>query len=817
MNEESNTTTIIIVLVVLGLLVVGTVFLTRFIVRRILRALSRRSSQRHAGRPDAKKHQGAPKNAPGFTHKEPMLSPESSPREQPPPKTHPPKPPPGTRPSPSKSQIPEPPPVARSPLPKEPTPRTIRRSKTRRRVESGWIPKGASVFVAGREIGGMVYVGRGPVTGFDSETDNAFINPSENITRRGGDCEGQGMHYWPNYSTIDPRSRATYLDWLSSGRSDTRYNVGYVFLYFYGLERRVFVDKTDVQERADIIAEVHRLLGVYGDNHSVRRYLGAFIDAASLLDASGESQPVFENSGYDVPVNVLLALGSMSARNIPLTSDWLLSWFVCSPEGKLRTPAKRTFAEFKAYFRYLFDKEYPDGLKIRTPKRRLKLQYHAASGNFATDLNEYLGNIPDVSSLSAPLGIAQRIADASADGLDKYSRYLGRNPDGRGSIEAHALLPQALWPSFPCPEKEELQTWVTNQVEAGGLVPVENVVERLEGARPERIGKRQLIGVADALARLGVGMAPDPRFALSRPQLGQPVVLFHLPQDTRTIESPGDAYRSAILNLAVATLVAHADGQVDHAEREHLGGQIDANQSVTRAERARLHANLSWMIAVPPDISMLRTRLRNAPEDIRGALGQLAVVAAGADGAIDPEEIRVIERLYAVMGLDRERVYSDLHALTSAPEPVTVRPADGATREFAIPSPPPETPADAVALDAARVSAVMADTARVSQVLGEIFSDGDSDDEESVDDRVPEAEDEFSGLDAPHRAVASVLITRHQWTEDEVVVLADEHQLMAAGALETINEWAFDRFGEALIEEYDGYETNGDVAQQLMR
>ena len=111
----------------------------------------------------------------------------------------------------------------------------------------------------------------------------------------------------------------------------------------------------------------------------------------------------------------------------------------------------------------------------------------------------------------------------------------------------------------------------------------------------------------------------------------------------------------------------------------------------------------------------------------------------------------------------------------------------------------------------------MADTARVSQVLGEIFSDGDSDDEESVDDRVPEAEDEFSGLDAPHRAVASVLITRHQWTEDEVVVLADEHQLMAAGALETINEWAFDRFGEALIEEYDGYETNGDVAQQLMR
>ena len=798
MNEESNTTTIIIVLVVLGLLAVGTAFLIRFIVRRISRALSRR----RAGSTEAKRHQGTPKNAPGSTYKEPTLSPETSLREH----------------TALKTQTPEPPPpVARPSLPTEPTPRATRKTKTKRRVKSGWIPKDGSAYVAGREIGGMVYVGRGPGTGFRSDTDNAFINPSEKIARRGGDYEGQGMHYWPNYSTIDPRSRATYLDWLSSGRSDTRYNVGYVFLYFYGLERRVFVDKTDVQERADIIAEAHRLLEVYGDNHSIRRYLGAFIDTASLLDASGEPQPMFENSGYDVPANVLLALGRMAARNIPLTSDWLLSWFVCSSETKLRTPAKRAFAEFRAYFRHVFDQEYPGGLKIRTPRRRLKLQYHAASGNFMTSLNEYLGDIPDVSSLSAPLGIAQRIADTSADGLDKYSRYLGRNPDGRGSIEAHALLPQALWPLFPCPEKEELRTWVTNQAEAGGLVPIEDVVERLEGARPDGIGKRQLIGVADALARLGVGMAPDPRFALRKPQSGEPVVLFHLPQDTRTIESPGDAYRSAILNLAVATLVAHADGQIDHAEREHLAGQIDANQSVTEAERARLHANLSWMIAVPPDISMLRTRLRNAPEDLRSALGQLAVVAAGADGAIDPEEIRVIERLYAVMGLDRERVYADLHALTSAPEPVTVRPADRATREFAIPSPPPETPGDAVTLDAARVSAVMADTARVSQVLGDIFADGDDEDEESVDDSVSEADGEFGGLDAPHRAVASALITRHHWTEDEVAGLADEHQLMAAGALETINEWAFDRFDDALIEEYDGYEINGDVAQQLMR
>ena len=60
-------------------------------------------------------------------------------------------------------------------------------------------------------------------------------------------------------------------------------------------------------------------------------------------------------------------------------------------------------------------------------------------------------------------------------------------------------------------------------------------------------------------------------------------------------------------------------------------------------------------------------------------------------------------------------------------------------------------------------------------------------------DTVSDADDRFDGLDSLHRAVASVLITRHQWTEEEVTALAEEHQLMIDGALETINEWAFER------------------------
>ena len=112
------------------------------------------------------------------------------------------------------------------------------------------------------------------------------------------------------------------------------------------------------------------------------------------------------------------------------------------------------------------------------------------------------------------------LVDEATDALDKYSRFLGRNPDGRGTIEAHALLPESLWHLFPSEEMDSLRDWADDIIAGGGLYPVQELVERLEGAAPENIGKRQLTDAADALARLSVGMAPDPRFALRSPKQG---------------------------------------------------------------------------------------------------------------------------------------------------------------------------------------------------------------------------------------------------------------------------------------------------------
>lgn len=677
----------------------------------------------------------------------------------------------------------------------------------------GWVPKGQTVSVCGRDIGGMVYVGT-PLTlnryGY-GEKCRAYIDPSLPVAPEGNDKAGAGMSYWPGYSTIPPECRATYLEWLAGGATDGSYNPGYMFLYFYGLERRYFVDLPEEQEKEDIIAEVWRLLDVYSDNRSAQRYLRDFIDIAVCTSQDFDTlTPVYDNPGWDLPFSVKLAIGARLQKGETLPADWVLSWFLCHPEKNLRTSATRCRDEFMALFRLRFNERFPQGMKVPKPRPALKVSYQAASREFSgtTEATRDGKPIPDISGLRKPVEIAQEIADEVMEDLEKFSRYLGRNPEGRGSVEAHALLPQDLRRLFPSEQLEKIRAWATGIVEAGGLVPVSDVLERLEGERSEKPGKRQLTGAADALARVGFGLAPDPRFALRSPTINEPVVLFDLGGPVEQFEDVSTSYKAALMELALASFVAHADRVISDAEKTTLEAQARSVTGLTDHEQRRLRANLAWFIAVPPDMTLLRRKLKETGADQQSAIRAALVAAAHADGIVKPDEVAEIEKVYRVLGLDPNLVYSDLHAGKVPDAPMRVRAAQPGTPGEAIPA-EPQTPAQR--LDAARIASIRQDTDRVSAVLADIFTSDTPEDkgEEAA------ASSPLAGLDEKHTALIREVITRPHWTEEDFAELAARHGLMVAGALETVNEWAFGVHDEALLEEYEGYDVSPDIADAL--
>ncbi|HBO43484.1 MAG TPA: hypothetical protein DD670_06050 [Planctomycetaceae bacterium] len=693
-----------------------------------------------------------------------------------------------------------------------PTPRQRRTENTE------WIPANSSKQLAGFEIGGMIYVGNPQCATAYWRNENCVIDPSAEVSRSQADYTGGRMPYWPCYAEIDPMCRRAYLEWLAGGRSDPGTYIGYVFLYFYGLERRLIVDAPGDEETQALFDEVERLREIYGANGSFNRYSKALLDCRPVLikDPTIIEPSLERERSWELPLPVKLGVGNLIARGEPVSAGWMLSWWLAHPDTRLRTPAKRAPDEFRELFLSRFRKRYPNGLQCRPPKASLSHCYRAASGTFEKEFDDKLRDIPDISRLKQPLGIADNIAAECMDSLDAFSRYLGRNPNGRGSLEAAALLPEEIRTNMANPALDALKQWVEEAKNAGPL-NVEDLVEHVTGDSSDRISRGMLSKASGILAAVGTGFSPDPAYALMNPKRGDRVVLFDVGQEDPPSEAEKKEFQAALLMLILGAIVAHADGRVDPAERQQLLGHIQSARNLSEAHKARLWANLDWLLDSPPELRTIKRHFAALGNDEKTAVGRLLIAIAGADGGIDPSEVAAIEKIFDGLGLPAESVYSELHSLavvTPSDEPITVHPESRGRGGYAIPQPPAvrsEGETNRIVLDQSRIAAIMAETSKVSDTLASIFGEPEEQASETSED-VNEADEIFLGPDSKHDALIRELLTRSQWAADEFSQLAKRFDLMPGGALEAINEWSFEVHEELLIEGDEVLEINPAIA-----
>ena len=114
--------------------------------------------------------------------------------------------------------------------------------------------------------------------------------------------------------------------------------------------------------------------------------------------------------------------------------------------------------------------------------------------------------------------------------------------------------------------------------------------------------------------------------------------------------------------------------------------------------------------------------------------------------------------------------------------------------------PPSAGPASTAAVDEERLRQIRAETAYVNTLLANVFAD----EEEALP--APSSVDAggqgaFPGLDAGHVKLAEAILASTTLARADFDRLAGACGLMPDGALETMNEWAYDSFGEPLIED----------------
>lgn len=709
---------------------------------------------------------------------------------------------------------------------------TISKARTEQKgqgVEDCWIPAGKVVEIKGYTIQrGLIYVGTDLYAGgYLHAKENCLIDPTLPVNAANPDYDGESMSYWPSYSEIPGRARAAYLEWLSTGSRQPDVYVGYVFLYFYGLERRLIKDKS-LSELETIAREVSRLKRLYGHMGSFGGYADGLLEAALLLQ---KRKDLFRYSprivqSYEPRMTTKLALAQAALQQQPITADWMLAWLYEDPNTNLRTPARRVPEETKELFRQRFKSRFPEGFFIKPNKRALTLNYRAASSTFTANFRT---DYPDITQLTGPLKQVRPLLTACCDELDAYSRYLNRNKEKEPDRKAWGLLPRELARTRIKKAEDPFLKWLVGSFRKTGfaILKADELAKRwLEPdldhlTKSGGLKKRDAEGLGSYLGCINVGIEPDVRISGQVFKNGTNVILFSGKTPPRTKLS--DAYWKAATVLKLVTAVAHADNEITNVERKNLIEHIKRSQGLVPEESSRLAAHLLFLLSNPSSLRNVQKEVdEHIPKDKRHEVAEFALLTAVADGHFDPAETRILKKVYDILGLDSETIFSDLHALGADKELVRVQNNKAGAPGFLIPKPPETEPVKqergaVFDLDLDLIKAKMEDTRKASSLLHNVFKQDDN-----VEAEVEISENEetdtgvFEGLQANLTILLKKLLVKQTWSNETYLNMAQELGLMPEGALETINEWAFDRIGEALIEGGEHIEIYLDIWEEYI-
>jgi len=674
-----------------------------------------------------------------------------------------------------------------------------------------WVPAGQYVDIGrGMQIGGgLVYVGTGLRSANSGGAEPALIDPTLAVSSN-ADYTERLLPYWPTYGGATEEARAAYLKWHLTGRKDPQAQIGYVFLFFYGLERRVLTasldSSRDVAELVVINNELRRLLGIYGNQGSFASYASSLLDYLEALH-----RPEFDFDKLKVPkpaplrgptvaLKVGLALHARAKR--PVSDDWALAWLMTSQAWSIRSAFTEVSEEFSALFKSEYQTATGEGLVLPQNPTLIKIIYRSASSGFGSASFTKEIPLPDVTLQKSAMDQLEVIGNKCATLLAPYRRFLSSQQEGKGTVAAISQLPVVLWPEISRTAIESIR----NSCLSSGTAKILTLGELAKICPVELpLQKRRYSNLCANLSNFGLGIALDVRFGADLPSLDDSIALFAADVPSGNVVL-SENYGWASMLLQLAAIVASAGSGFGEAETDVILNYINSELKITPTESKRLKAHLSIYRVTPPTMTGIKRQLSKLNPKAREVVVSFMIQVALADGIVEPAEVRVLEQFFTAMGMDHAGLYSRLHNLgvdTRASE----KPADFREKQKA-----PSKPVT-VQFDMDKLAKLRSEEAKLSTLLQEIFNDPpEIHGELEIDEKLPEdGKSPLLPLDADHAALLEILLQRPEWTRQELEDLCAERGLMTDGAVETINEASFDKLDSALIEGEDPVTINTDL------
>ena len=668
-----------------------------------------------------------------------------------------------------------------------------------------WHGKGESISIGPYTLADpLVYVcdGRG------SSLEASCINRRHAVGKPVVESVGS-LGYYPEYSRLSADQRANYLQWLASGRCGGLADIGYAFLYFYGLERRLLIDDKDL---SPIVKEVVRLLETYAVSGSFDGYLSRFLSYTLARTGIGTLkekwfQAVFERTRAQRDEQLLsVGLAWLFSNERPLPPEWARRIARLDPRSPWSVVLERLPEQFDAMFLKRYREQYGEGMKLTAAKRDREVVYRPANPSLlrddalATELKSV--RVPHVMGIQSQFAPLVQLWAGCIEDLKPLSRVMAKGA-AVSTRAAYEAIPDDLKAETEHPDKTHWDRLVAEQVQEDGTVILEvGTLAAIQGyAEKPKLTAKQSESIAHTADAVGFVIEPDPRITNRAYSWKDHVVLFR-PEDRPSLPTDGH-FAGAALLLELGMFIAAADGEIEEREIDHVAYFLESQFLLDPADARRLDALKRVFLSQHPALEGIGKRLKTVlgVEQIE-SIGRFLFGVAAANGTIEKAEVAALRAAYRALGIDPKGLdgqLADYQRREREPVEVVATPEDQDLGEII---PPRETinPRPVYSLNPELIATLIRQSIEASGIIGAAMGEDEPEVAIETKPEPPLRDSRFEGLEQRYSAVLVLLCGRSSWTRSEFDELVRQHHLMTSGALDKVNEWAYERFDDPILE-----------------
>ncbi len=670
------------------------------------------------------------------------------------------------------------PPVVRPPqfnLPASAKPRDLQPS------ENKWYGPGTSVQIHGCLLSSpMVYVG-------EKGAEPSLIIPKLPVLHGTPDSE---VPYWPTYRDLKPVQRWNYLKWLERGRTG-RVDSGFLFIFFYGIERRLMgeeASQVSLDERRAIMRELELLCSRYPRELSFHGYcrrleLGQWpVDPDSIRFTSPFEQFPSQDDAVDI-----LGMSCLALHKKPFTKTHALEWFQTERRFNGKVAATRCAAEADYLFSLRAEQIVGDGVHFAPGKSKISTSYQAANKS----IRLVSTSIPRALETTKLLDRLKTLATACLDELTPAAKAIGPDPKPFSKNRAALLFPADLVHQSETGQK--LLRILEEASKLGFLPSLDQLQDQLG------LGEEPLKKLENALfemcASLGFVVEPDPRFMVLP---ASKVARFAVQRSGHQSVCTPSPRTSQALRLA---LIAKSILQTSLASQQRqMHSLIETAFELAAPESERLEVFLRWL--AQSEAKIVKSTALAIEDQDRAKSAQILIQIVQSSGEITPSMVKALSQILTLWGWDETAVYRSIHN----DEPALII-QETERLGFSIPAPQSKTEERKPLLNAEKLRELELQTQEVSGMLREVFESEDTDGGHK-DLEVSTSKEQML-LDCIGQLVPG------QVSRERISELAIRTGLPLAAFIESINEVAIETCGYPLIIEDGDFEIEPDILAEL--